>query len=83
MDYNKITTDGLHPTANGHQVFANKLDSSTPFVPLGDQIIPCTGISLNSNEIVFENTDITLDKQGNGGAITEHYESPIIKRNKK
>ena len=34
-------------------------------------------------EIVFENTDITLDKQGNGGAITEHYESPIIKRNKK
>ena len=29
-------------------------------------------------EIVFENTDITLDKQGNGGAITEHYESPII-----
>ena len=34
-------------------------------------------------EIVFENTDITLDKQGNGGAITEHYESPIIKRHKK
>ncbi len=34
-------------------------------------------------EIVFENTDITLDKQGNGGAITEHYVSPIIKRNKK
>ena len=34
-------------------------------------------------EIVFENTDVTLDKQGNGGAITEHYESPIIKRNKK
>ncbi len=34
-------------------------------------------------EIVFENSDVTLDKQGNGGAITETYESPIIKRNKK
>ena len=34
-------------------------------------------------EIVFEDTSVTLDKQGNGGAITEHYESPIIKRNKK
>ena len=34
-------------------------------------------------EIVFDDTTVTLDKQGNGGAITEHYESPIIKRNKK
>ena len=34
-------------------------------------------------EIVFEDSSVTLDKQGNGGAITEHYESPIIKRNKK
>lgn len=34
-------------------------------------------------EIVFEDSKVTLDKQGNGGAITEHYESPIIKRNKK
>ena len=34
-------------------------------------------------EIVFENSDVTLDKQGNGGAITETYESPIIKRSKK
>ena len=34
-------------------------------------------------EIVFEDASVTLDKQGNGGAITEHYESPIIKRNKK
>ena len=34
-------------------------------------------------EIVFENSDVTLDKQGNGNAITENYESPIIKRNKK
>ncbi|MBO5476494.1 MAG: TraM recognition domain-containing protein [Clostridia bacterium] len=34
-------------------------------------------------EIVFDNANVTLDKQGNGNAITEHYESPIIKRNKK
>ena len=34
-------------------------------------------------EIIFENQTSTLDKQGNGNAITEHYESPIIKRNKK
>lgn len=34
-------------------------------------------------EIVFEDREITPDKQGNGNAITEHYESPIIKRNKK
>ncbi len=34
-------------------------------------------------EIVFENSDVTLDVQGNGNAITENYESPIIKRNKK
>ncbi len=35
-------------------------------------------------EIVFENPDSGLDVQNdNGGAITEHYESPIIKRNKK
>lgn len=34
-------------------------------------------------EIVFENSNVTLDKQGNGGAITENYESPIIKRNRK
>ena len=34
-------------------------------------------------EIVIDNASITLDKQGNGNAITEHYESPIIKRNKK
>lgn len=34
-------------------------------------------------EIVFEEREVTLDKQGNGNAITEHYESPIIKRNKK
>ena len=34
-------------------------------------------------EIVIDNASITLDRQGNGNAITEHYESPIIKRNKK
>ena len=34
-------------------------------------------------EIVIEDGDVTLDKQGNGNAITENYESPIIKRNKK
>ena len=35
-------------------------------------------------EIVFENNDANLDTQNsNGGAITETYESPIIKRNKK
>lgn len=34
-------------------------------------------------EIDLGNSDVTLDRQGNGGAITEHYESPIIKRNKK
>jgi len=35
-------------------------------------------------EIVFDDSSVTLDKQGdNGGAITENYESPIIKRNKK
>ena len=37
----------------------------------------------NDFEIVFENNDVTLDRQGNGNAITEHYESPIIKRNRK
>ncbi len=37
----------------------------------------------NDIEIVFENNDVTLDQQGNGGAITENYESPIIKRSKK
>ncbi len=34
-------------------------------------------------EIVIEDGGVTLDQQGNGSAITEHYESPIIKRNKK
>ena len=35
-------------------------------------------------EIVFDNNNSKLDSQNsNGGAITEHYESPIIKRNKK
>ena len=57
MDYNKITTDGLHPTANGHQVFANKLESSIPFVPLGEQIIPCTNITLNQSTLTFTTTD--------------------------
>ena len=34
-------------------------------------------------EIIFEDHNSTLDKQGNGNAITEHYESPIIKKNRK
>lgn len=35
-------------------------------------------------EIIFDNNNSKLDSQNsNGGAITENYESPIIKRNKK
>lgn len=57
MDYNKISNDGLHPTANGHQTFANKLDNSTPFIPLGEQVIPCTNITLNQSTLTFTTTD--------------------------
>lgn len=57
----------------------SNVNSNTDFIKVGN-------INDEPNddfEIVFENSEVTLDKQGNGGAITEHYESPIIKRNKK
>ena len=57
----------------------SNVNSNTDFIKVGN-------INEESNddfEIVFENNEVTLDRQGNGGAITEHYESPIIKRNKK
>lgn len=57
MDYNKISSDGLHPNADGHQVYANKLESSIPFIPLGEQIIPCTNITLNQSTLTFTTTD--------------------------
>ena len=57
MDYNKISADGLHPTANGHQIYANKLDNSTPFIPLGEQSIGCTNITLNQSALTFTTTD--------------------------
>ena len=39
---------------------------------------------LEEFEIVFENTDVTLeDSSRDGGAITESYETPTIKINKK
>ena len=53
MDPNKISTDGLHPTAAGHEIYANKLSESTPSIPLGEQSIDCTNITLNQSTLTF------------------------------
>ena len=57
----------------------SNVNANTDFIKVGN----INDAPNDDFEIIFENTEVTLDKQGNGGAITEHYESPIIKRNKK
>ncbi len=57
----------------------SNINPNTNFVKVGNT----TQSATDDFEIVFENSDVTLDQQGNGNAITENYESPIIKRNKK
>lgn len=57
MDYSKISTDGLHPTANGHQIYASELEKSIPLVPLAEQVIECTNITLDKSTLTFTTTD--------------------------
>lgn len=61
-------------------VTASNVNNNPDFISTGTDY--SQDDSTNDIEIVFENNDVTLDQQGNGGAITENYESPIIKRNK-
>lgn len=61
------------------QSSASNVNTTPDFIKVGNN----TEDINNDFEIVFENNDVTLDRQGNGNAITEHYESPIIKRNRK
>lgn len=58
---------------------ASNVNANPDFIKVGN----LNDTSNDDFEIVIENSDVTLDRQGNGNAITEHYESPIIKRNKK
>ena len=54
---------------NPSEVFANSSNSSVD-----------SNITDDDFEIIFDNIEPTLDSQGNGGAITEHYDTPAIKK---
>lgn len=54
---------------NPSEVFANSPNSSVD-----------SNITDDDFEIIFDNIEPTLDSQGNGGAITEHYDTPAIKK---
>ena len=56
----------------------SNVNTNTDFIKVGEDKLTDDDI-----EIVIEDGGITLDQQGNGSAITENYESPIIKRNKR
>lgn len=54
---------------NPSEVFANSSNSSVD-----------SNITDDDFEIIFDNIEPTLDSQENGGAITEHYDTPAIKK---